>query len=126
MLELSSVTCDDDWSIDNIVCNKTAFVDTVLTYISGFIMRTIIRKEKCTFCYTFLTESKQRVTCTLINNKQLGGLIYPISDVVDIVNLANRHMKLFTYCMSFSFFILKFKKQIYFILNKNCLSGVII
>jgi len=93
VLELSSVSCDLDLSIDD-VPNSDIFVDTVITYISGFIMRTIIKKEKCTFCYTFLKESKNRVSCPLINTKQLGGLIYPIQDIVWIVNFANRHVKL--------------------------------
>jgi hypothetical protein len=45
-------------------------------------------------CYTYLTECNNRVTCPLIDTKQLGGLIYPIADVVEIVKLANRSMKL--------------------------------
>jgi hypothetical protein len=91
------VTSVKDWNIDNIICNSTIFVETVLIYISGFIMRTIIKKEKCTFCYTFLTESNNRVTCPLITAKQKGGLIYPISDVVEVVKLANRNAKLCKY-----------------------------
>ncbi len=43
VLELSSVSCDLDLSIDD-VPNSDIFVDTVITYISGFIMRTIIKK----------------------------------------------------------------------------------
>jgi hypothetical protein len=47
-------------------------------------------------CYTYLTECTDRVTCPLITAKQIGGLIYPISDVVEIVKLANRNVKLCT------------------------------
>ncbi len=68
VLELSCVSCDLDLSIDD-VPNSDIFDDTVITYISGFIMHTIIKKEKCTFCYTFLKESK---ICPLFNTKQLG------------------------------------------------------
>ena len=96
VLELSSVNTVKEWSIDEIICNTTIFVDTVLIYISGFIMRTIIKKEKCTMCYTYLKESTNRVSCPLITAKQLGGLVYPISDVVEIVKLANRKVKLCT------------------------------
>jgi hypothetical protein len=88
------VTSVKNWSIDDIVCNTDHFVDSVLTYISGFIMRTIIKNEKCTLCFTYLTECKTRVICPLITAKQLGRLIYPISDVVTIVRLANRNVKL--------------------------------
>jgi len=88
------LTSIKDWSIDEIMCKTDLYIDNVLTYISGFIMRSMISKETCTLCYTYLTESKSRVTCTLINVKQLGGLIYPIADVVHVVTLANRNVKL--------------------------------
>jgi nitrate reductase beta subunit len=95
ILELSSVSYSPDWSIDEIIWNTNIFVENVLTYISGFIMRTIINKEKCTFCYTYLKESRDRVTCPLITTKQLGGLIYPITDVITVVKFANRNVKLY-------------------------------
>ena len=93
--ELSEVNCEFDWNIDNIICDSNNFVDNVLIYISGFIMRTLMQKEKCTFCYTFLKECQNRVSCPLINVKQLGGLVNPISDMVSVVKLANRNVKLF-------------------------------
>jgi hypothetical protein len=68
-------------------------------------MRTIINKEKCMFCYTYLKESKNRVTCPLITIKQLGGLIYPISDVVAVVNFANRNVNLLFLSVSLYFCI---------------------
>jgi hypothetical protein len=89
VLELCSVNCDFDLSIDNIICGSNVLVETVLIYISGFIMRTLMKKENCLLCYTYLKESKNRVTCPLINTKQVGGLIYPTADVVFIVNFAN-------------------------------------
>ena len=39
----------------------------------------------------------------LININQLGGLVYPIFDVVSIVEIANRNMKLITCYISFLF-----------------------
>lgn len=53
-------------------------------------MRSLIAKEKCTLCYTYLIDCKQRVSCTLINVKQLGGLVYPTFDVVSVLQIANR------------------------------------
>ena len=53
-------------------------------------MRSLVAKEKCTFCYTYLTECKKRVSCSLINVKQLGGLVYPTFDVVSVIQIANR------------------------------------
>lgn len=107
VLELSSVNCDLDWSIDGVISNSNVFVDTVITYISGFIMRRLINNEKCTFCYTYLKESKNRVTCPLIDTKQLGGLIYPITDIVWIVTFANRKVKLYFFFRQpiYNFFI---------------------
>ena len=64
-------------------------------------MRKLIEKEKCTYCYTYLTECKERVSCQLIHFKQLGGLMYPIFDVVTIVEIANRNMKLSIIYISF-------------------------
>ena len=87
------VCCDLDVPVDSI-SNIDKFVDNVLIYISGFIMQKLIEKEKCTYCYTYLTECKERVSCQLINFKQLGGLMYPIFDVVTIVQIANRNMKI--------------------------------
>ena len=52
-------------------------------------MRALISKEKCTMCYTYLTECKERVSCQLINVKQLGGLQYPTFDVVSVLQIAN-------------------------------------
>ena len=56
-------------------------------------MRSLVAKEKCTFCYTYLTECKKRVSCSLINVKQLGGLVYPTFDVVSVIQIANRTLE---------------------------------
>ena len=71
------------------------------TLIPGFIMRTLLSKEKCMFCYTCLKECKKRVTCPLISAKQLGGLVYPIADVVSVVILANRNVQHFYFISTF-------------------------
>ena len=44
-------------------------------------------------CYTYLTECKERVSCQLINVKQLGGLQYPTFDVVSVLQIANRTLE---------------------------------
>ena len=97
---MTDVCCDLDIPLDS-VSHDNQFVDNVLIYISGFIMRKLIEKEKCTYCYTYLTECKERVSCQLIHFKQLGGLMYPIFDVVTIVEIANRNMKLSIIYISF-------------------------
>ena len=96
--ELSEVNCDFEWNIEKVICANDSFVDNVIIYISGFIIHTLIKKEKCDLCYTYLNQCENRVTCHLINVKQLGGLINPISDVVSIVKHANRNVILY-FCL---------------------------
>ena len=70
--------------------NGNLFVDNDLVYIAGYIMRLIMKKEPCCFCYTLLKENKERLSCQLIEQKQMGGLICPIVDFVDMVKISNR------------------------------------
>ena len=95
VIELTTVYSDCDFDFDfefdfekdKYKCD--AFVENVLKYISGFIMRTLLKNEFCTYCYAYFKESKDRITCPLIETKQRGGLIKPIRDVVSIVKIAN-------------------------------------
>ena len=59
-------------------------------------MRTLLAKESCVLCYTFLKECKETVSCQLIENKQRGGLICPLVDIVYIIKMANRGFDLAT------------------------------
>lgn len=94
--DMSSVSCDIDIDIPaDYGVQNNKFVDNVLIYISGFMMKKLIDSEKCTYCYMYLTECKERVSCELINFKQLGGLKYPTFDVLAVVDISNRKMKLF-------------------------------
>jgi len=89
--------------------SENRFVDSVLTYIAGYIMRMITKKEKCTLCYTYMTECKERVSCELINVKQLGGLVYPTFDFVSVVRITNRNMKLFLLLFQLHFSLMPFE-----------------
>jgi len=80
-----------DLDVDLKESSELPFVENVLIYISGFLMRTLIKNEPCTFCYTYLKECKDRVSCNLIESKQRGGLICPLIDAVNIVKIANRY-----------------------------------
>jgi hypothetical protein len=42
-----------------------------------------------------MKESKDKVSCPLIDVKQRGGLVSPTSAIVSIVKIANRNVKLF-------------------------------
>ena len=92
---ITEIPCDLDIEITlDLATHENKFLDNVLIYISGFLMKKLTEHEKCTYCYTYLKECKQRVSCDLIKFKQLGGLQYPIFDVVNIVEITNRKMKL--------------------------------
>ena len=48
VLELSEVTCDLDLSLEGSeIIQGDRYVDNVMIYIAGFIMRLLIKKEKC-------------------------------------------------------------------------------
>lgn len=90
---MTDMSCEFDFEIPATM-GHDRYLDNVLIYISGYIMRRLIETEKCTFCYTFLTECKERVSCELINFKQLGGLMYPLFDIVSVVQIANSAVEL--------------------------------
>ena len=48
---MTDVCCDLDIPLDS-VSHDNQFVDNVLIYISGFIMRKLIEKENCPSCDT--------------------------------------------------------------------------
>lgn len=98
---MSHIDCDLNIEIpQDFVHHNKKFLDNVIIYISGFLMKKLIDNETCTYCYTYLTECKERASCELINFKQLGGLMYPIFDVITVVEITNRKMKL---CYMFLF-----------------------
>ena len=66
------------------------YLHNVLVYVSGHIMRLLMTNESCIFCYTYLKECTDRETCYLIKNKQRGGLVNPIVDIVAIVKIAHK------------------------------------
>jgi hypothetical protein len=61
VLELSEVTCDLDLSLEGSeIIQGDSFVDNVMIYIAGFIMRMLIKKEKCYTVLLYFFERKQR------------------------------------------------------------------
>lgn len=90
---MSNVMSNFDLDLEiptGIVKKDEKFIENVIIYISGFIMRKLMDKESCTYCFTFLKENKERVSCELVNFRQLGGLVYPIFDIVTIVHITNQ------------------------------------
>lgn len=66
--------------------NLSPYIDEVVTYISGFIIRKLLKnKSMCDTCAPFLTASSQDMSkYTLIEVKTRGRLMYPSRDVIAI------------------------------------------
>ena len=79
----SDICLKQDLTESLVIGNR--FKHTVLVYIAGFINRVLMENESCILCFTFLKECRATVSCELIKNKQRGGLIDPIVDIVNIV-----------------------------------------
>lgn len=62
-----------DIKLEKILNNSdNTFTENVLIYMSGYIMRTIMDNEPCTFCYVYLKECDDRMSCPLIEKKTTG------------------------------------------------------
>ncbi|CAL1682573.1 unnamed protein product [Lasius platythorax] len=70
--------------------NLSPYVDEVVKYISGFVIRKQLKnKNICDVCAPFLTASRQNMPkCTLIEIKTRGMLMFPSHDVVIIARTA--------------------------------------
>ncbi|EFN73352.1 hypothetical protein EAG_02319, partial [Camponotus floridanus] len=58
------------------------FVEDIVTHISGFIVRKLLKTIKCDVCTTFLICSNAVSNLTGIKNR--GSLVFPTEDVIQI------------------------------------------
>lgn len=58
------------------------YVDDVIKYISGYVVRKLIRQDICHICSSFLTTKS--TDSILITVKNRGNLIFPSEDVIKI------------------------------------------
>ena len=68
------------------------YIDHVVTYIAGFITRSILKRIKCYECPLLLTNVSSRLT--LIHMKNRGGLVKPSDDVIKICQILERHFRI--------------------------------
>ena len=64
----------------------------ILTYVSGNVQRTVANKVTwCNSCFLNLAldDGETNTTCSLIRHKDLGGLVKPLKDVCDLVNIVD-------------------------------------
>lgn len=69
------------------LCVVTPYVDDVVKYISGFVIRKLLGKI-CHICATFVTTNS--TDSLLINLKNRGNLIYPSADVIKITKYCEK------------------------------------
>lgn len=69
------------------------YIDNIVSYIAGFVIRTILKKSRCYTCPLLLTSETNN--SSLIETKNRGGLLSASSDVIDICKLVEKNFRLF-------------------------------
>ena len=84
---------DHPYAIDG--GNLTLFVENVVTYISGFVARKLIKVLVCDKCKYALVNHGQEDTLytTLLNIKSRGGLICPSESLRNVVSVCERMLR---------------------------------
>ena len=85
--------------------DSNEFNDNVLSYISGYIQKRVLAKEKCEYCIEFLKNSSQ-TTSSFLEYVNEGGLIKP-SEKIDF--LVKKTSKI----------LISFEKKVKLIAQKN-------
>ena len=61
----------------------------ILTYISGFLYKKLLKKEQCNHCVNTLSNSVFKSTSQFIEIRNKGGLKHPPTDLLNIVRVTN-------------------------------------
>lgn len=90
--EIASVDVLFDHDYLSTLWNLTPYVDEVVKYISGFVIRKMLKnKSVCNVCAPFLTaNSADMQKCFLIDLKSRGGLMNPSRDVTTITTTTEK------------------------------------
>lgn len=67
----------------------------IVTYIAGFVSRSIQKNIKCENCRAALIGNRLNFLNSLISQKTHDGLIYPSADVIKICVKAERFLRIF-------------------------------
>jgi hypothetical protein len=72
-------------------------VENTIVYVSGYVVRKIIKKIQCTSCRLLLVangESALYKNCfVLLKTKQMGGLVCPSDFTITVLMSAERHLR---------------------------------
>lgn len=66
------------------------YKSNILTYVSGFCCRKLMKKENCVHCREYLFNYRIRNTSEFLNRKNEGGLILPNVHVDKVVKMTDR------------------------------------
>ena len=72
--------------------------ENVVIYIAGYIRRKVISKVDCQMCKDYLYIEEALCTSKLIDRRDLGGLIKPNKELVDIVKIADTILEMKIKC----------------------------
>ena len=65
--------------------------ENILGYIGGYIVKKLQKIIDCNVCYNaMLSSNKYYFNFSLVTQKDRGGLVYPSTDIVKILNIAER------------------------------------
>ena len=83
--------CDDQNALHEI-CKLNDYVENVVTYIAGFVVKSLSNKLHCEICVSALTNKniENKKFAQLINMKTKGGLTYPSEDVIFVCQKAEK------------------------------------
>lgn len=88
-LPLTSFSDHDDYFRNVIAGNLSMYVENVVVYIAGFVVRSLRKRVMCNICIAVLSHVTQDTQCArrdfaLIDCKDHGGLIHPSDDVISL------------------------------------------
>ena len=71
---------------------NTRLREDILTYVSGYVQRNVVSKLTwCSRCFLYLSleDAVSNTTCRIIRQKDLGGLVKPLKEVCDVVDIVD-------------------------------------
>lgn len=83
-----------DHSYSTAVMQLSPFIDNVLVYIAGFVVRSVTKRLRCVDCVDALTcEAVVGQTALLLTLKNNGGLLHASNDVIRIIHTAENVLR---------------------------------
>jgi hypothetical protein len=108
---------------ENIVSNEsdqekinTPYIDDVSSYISGFVVRKLLKKINCKTCHPYFMDKTGHASSLIKEKDRNNALIKPSQDVVDLCQVTERVFR------SHNVFLPNVKQKIVTIIKRNIYS----